>query len=150
MSRILLADDSVHAQQMGARILEEEGFDVAQVLDGNEALARLEELDPDLVLGDVFLPGVSGYQICEYVKSHPEFSNSRKGSLQHRRNHGCGYKATIPEYRDDSLSHAGRSSPSSLPKKTLFERRHQREAPRFVSNNKAIEYKSRQRKSSRK
>jgi len=77
MSRILLADDSVHAQHMGARILEEEGFDVAQVSDGNDALARLEELDPDLVLGDVFLPGVSGYQICEYIKSHPRHRHVR-------------------------------------------------------------------------
>jgi len=77
MSRILLADDSVHAQQMGARILEEEGFEVAQLTDGAEAIERLADLDPDLILGDVFLPGVSGYKICEYVKSHPRHRHVR-------------------------------------------------------------------------
>jgi hypothetical protein len=86
----------------------------------------------------------------EYVKSHPEFSNSRKGSLQHNRNYRQSQKVTIPEYRDDSLSQAGRSSPASLPKKTLFEKRQTRIVPRFVSNNKVIECKSRQRKSTKK
>lgn len=71
MNRILLADDSPHAQRMGERILSEEGFEVITIADGREALDRLAEVDPDLILGDVFLPSVSGYRICEYVKSHP-------------------------------------------------------------------------------
>lgn len=86
----------------------------------------------------------------EYVKSHPEFKNSRKGSLQNNRNYREIHKATIPEYREDSLSQADRSSPSSLPKKTLFEKRQHRMIPKFVSNNRAIECKSKQRKSNRK
>jgi len=77
MSRILLADDSVHAQHMGARILEEEGFEVSQVTDGADAMERLSELDPDLILGDVFLPGASGYKICEYVKTTPRHRHVR-------------------------------------------------------------------------
>jgi len=77
MSRILLADDSVHAQHMGSRILEEEGFEVIKVADGSETIQRLEELDPDLILGDVFLPGISGYRICEYVKTHPRHRHVR-------------------------------------------------------------------------
>jgi len=56
MSRILLADDSPHAQRMGERILREEGFEVVTVTDGETALIRLEDVDPDVVLADVFLP----------------------------------------------------------------------------------------------
>lgn len=69
MSRILLADDSPHAQRMGERILREEGFEIVTVTDGATALVRLADVDPDLVMADVFLPSKSGYEICEYVKN---------------------------------------------------------------------------------
>ena len=71
MSRILLADDSPHAQRMGERILREEGFEVVTVTGGEAALARLADVDPDLVLADVFLPERNGYQICRYIKAQP-------------------------------------------------------------------------------
>ena len=68
-SRILLADDSPHAQRMGERILREEGFEVVSATDGDAALAKLEELEPDVVLADVFLPGMSGYELCRWIKT---------------------------------------------------------------------------------
>jgi len=77
MSRILLADDSPHAQRMGQRILEEEGFEVVTTDNGSDTLERLTEIDPDLILGDVFLPGVSGYELCAYVKSRPQHRHVR-------------------------------------------------------------------------
>ena len=72
MSRVLLADDSPHAQRMGERILREEGFEVVSLTDGETALERLAELDPDLVLADVFLPGKSGLELCRHLKSDPQ------------------------------------------------------------------------------
>ena len=77
MSRILLADDSPHAQRMGERILREEGFEVVTVTDGETALIRLKDVDPDVVLADVFLPIHSGYEICQYVKSHARHRHAR-------------------------------------------------------------------------
>jgi len=71
MSRVLLADDSPHAQRMGERILREEGFEVVSVTDGSTALLRLADVDPDLLLADVFLPGASGLELCRMVKSDP-------------------------------------------------------------------------------
>lgn len=70
-SRVLLADDSPHAQRMGERLLREEGYEVVTVTNGETALMRLDDVDPDLVLADVFLPERSGYEVCQYVKSHP-------------------------------------------------------------------------------
>jgi CheY-like chemotaxis protein len=70
MNRVLLADDSPHAQRMGERILREEGFTVVTVSDGDTAMLRLKDADPDVVIADISMPGVSGYQICEYVKTH--------------------------------------------------------------------------------
>ena len=70
-SRVLLADDSPHAQRMGERILREEGYEVVTVTHGDAALTMLAEMDPDLVLADVFLPQLSGYELCRHVKSSP-------------------------------------------------------------------------------
>jgi CheY-like chemotaxis protein len=69
MSTILLADDSPHAQRMGERILREEGFEVVSVADEAAALARLKDVDPDLVIADVFLPGGGGLELCRHIKN---------------------------------------------------------------------------------
>jgi CheY-like chemotaxis protein len=77
MTRILLADDSPHAQRMGEQILTEEGFEVVTVSDGDSALLRLEDVDPDLVLADVVMPNRSGYELCEYIKISPRHRHAR-------------------------------------------------------------------------
>jgi CheY-like chemotaxis protein len=77
MTRILLADDSPHAQRMGEQILTEEGFEVVTVSDGDSALLRLEDVDPDMVLADVEMPHRSGYEICQYVKLSPRHKHVR-------------------------------------------------------------------------
>ena len=77
MSRILLADDSPHAQRMGELILREEGYEVVTITDGATVLLRLRDVDPDLVLVDVTMPTKSGYEICEYVKSHLRHVHTR-------------------------------------------------------------------------
>jgi CheY-like chemotaxis protein len=56
---------------MGERILREEGFEVVTVTDGETAILRLADVDPDLILADVFLPLKSGYEVCRYIKTDP-------------------------------------------------------------------------------
>ena len=77
MSRILLADHSPHAQRMGERILRDEGFEVVTVTDGDTALLRLKDIEPDLVLADISLPGRNGYEICDYVKGSGKYPHTR-------------------------------------------------------------------------
>jgi CheY-like chemotaxis protein len=77
MNCILLADDSLHARRMGERILAEEGFEVIIASDGGEARTALAEADPDLLLADVFLPGISGYDLCRMVKTDPRRRHMR-------------------------------------------------------------------------
>ena len=77
MSRVLLADDSPHAQRMGERILREQGLDVIAVTDGEAALAQVADWSPDLILADAFLPSHSGYDLCHYVKNHPGLQHTR-------------------------------------------------------------------------
>jgi CheY-like chemotaxis protein len=68
MGSILLAEDSPHAQRMGERILREEGHQVVSVADGLAAAANLKDVDPDLLIADVFLPGIDGMELCRYAK----------------------------------------------------------------------------------
>jgi CheY-like chemotaxis protein len=70
MSRILLADDSPHAQRMGERILRDEGHEVITVSDGLVAMLRLKDAQPDLIIADISMPEVSGYELCEYAKGN--------------------------------------------------------------------------------
>jgi CheY-like chemotaxis protein len=71
MSRILLVDDSPHAQRMGERILSDEGYEVVTVSNADSALIRLDDVDPDVVLADAVMPGRTGYEICQYLKMSP-------------------------------------------------------------------------------
>ena len=77
MSRILLVDDSPHAQRIGERILSEEGYEVVTVSNADSALIRLEDVDPDLVLADTVMPGRTGYELCQYLKMSPRHQRVR-------------------------------------------------------------------------
>src|SRR4051812_30240590 len=77
MSRVLLVDDSPHAQRMGERILSEEGFEVVTVSNADSALIRLEDVDPDVVVADTVMPGRTGYEICQYIKMSPRLRHVR-------------------------------------------------------------------------
>jgi CheY-like chemotaxis protein len=70
--RILLADDSTHAQRMGSKILSAEGIEVITVSNGDAAVKKLQEIEVDLVLADVYMPGLDGYEVCERIKSSPD------------------------------------------------------------------------------
>lgn len=69
MSRILLADDSPHAQRMGERLLRDEGHEVVTITDGESVFVRLPDVDPDVLILDANLPLRSGYEITRYVKA---------------------------------------------------------------------------------
>ncbi len=70
--KILLADDSVTAQNMGRKILADAGYEVIAVNNGSAALKKIAELKPDLVILDVYMPGYSGLEVCQRLKESPE------------------------------------------------------------------------------
>jgi CheY-like chemotaxis protein len=71
--KLLLADDSVTIQKVVDLTFTDEGLEVVTVGDGQQALEKLEEFTPDIVLADVFMPKVSGYELCERVKRDERF-----------------------------------------------------------------------------
>lgn len=70
--KILLADDSVTAQNMGRKILVDAGYEVITVNNGSAALKRVNESKPDLVVLDVYMPGYSGLEVCQRLKEASE------------------------------------------------------------------------------
>lgn len=73
MSRILLADDSPQALRLGESILKSQGIEVVSVTDGATALRRLPDVDPDLLIVDVFLPTKNGFDLARFLKAQAEF-----------------------------------------------------------------------------
>lgn len=66
--KILLADDSVTAQNMGRRILTDAGYEVTTVNNGSAALKKVGDLKPDLIVLDVYMPGYGGLEVCQRLR----------------------------------------------------------------------------------
>jgi CheY-like chemotaxis protein len=73
--KVLLADDSMTAQNMGRKILSESGYDVTTVSNGAAAVKKIAELKPDLVILDIYMPGYTGLEVCERVRANFDTSN---------------------------------------------------------------------------
>ncbi|MDQ1591163.1 MAG: hypothetical protein QOG71_1790 [Pyrinomonadaceae bacterium] len=67
--KLLLADDSLTIQKVVSLTFNDEGFEVTTAGGGAEALQRLGESLPDIVLADVFMPEPNGYALCERIKT---------------------------------------------------------------------------------
>jgi CheY-like chemotaxis protein len=70
--KILLADDSVTAQNMGRRILSDAGYEVTTVNNGSAALKKIAESKPDLIVLDVYMPGYGGLEVCQRLRESKE------------------------------------------------------------------------------
>src|SRR5206468_121350 len=71
--KILLADDSITIQKVVELTFSDGDYEVSAVNNGAKAIQRLGEMRPDIILSDIIMPERNGYEVCEYVKSHPEF-----------------------------------------------------------------------------
>jgi len=67
-ARILVVDDELNARAALRTILSEEGYDIAEAADGEEGLAKLAELSPDVVLADVRMPKMNGLALLRKAK----------------------------------------------------------------------------------
>lgn len=75
MPKILIADDNSNVQKTVASVFQERGVQVVSVGNGEAAVRRIPDLDPDLVLADIFMPVRNGYEVCEFVKKDKRFSH---------------------------------------------------------------------------
>lgn len=73
-SRLLVADDSITIQKIVSMAFESEDMEVEGVGDGQEAFDRIAEFKPDIVLADVDMPGLDGFELSAKIKGTPETS----------------------------------------------------------------------------
>jgi DNA-binding response OmpR family regulator len=72
--RLLLADDSITIQKVVELVLADEDFEIKSVSNGEDALAAVGAFRPDVVLADIEMPKINGYQLCERLKQDPQTS----------------------------------------------------------------------------
>lgn len=70
--KVLIVDDSVDNRRLLVRTLQKSGYELAEAANGKEALSRTREFYPDLILLDIMMPELDGYQVCETLKSDPD------------------------------------------------------------------------------
>jgi CheY-like chemotaxis protein len=73
--KLLLADDSITIQKVVDLTFSDEGVSVLCVNNGREAIERLDDFVPDVVLADVFMPQMNGYEVCEYIKQNDKLKH---------------------------------------------------------------------------
>jgi CheY-like chemotaxis protein len=76
MAKVLVVDDSQTVRKVVERLLVSVGHDVILAENGEAAVTRVEKERPDLVITDVSMPGMSGYDVCKFVKSHALLSGT--------------------------------------------------------------------------
>ena len=98
---ILIVDDDKVVQKIARRALESEGITVRSALSGEDGLAEVYNSPPDIILLDVEMPGLSGYEVCHQLRENPRTSDvpvvfiSSHSSLRDRMQ---GYEAGADDY----------------------------------------------------
>ncbi len=90
MNKILIADDEPHVLRVLKLSLEKEGYAVETCANGKEALTRLEQEYPDILITDIQMPLMTGEELCRHIKQHmPErkfliFVLTSRTEIEHR------------------------------------------------------------------
>lgn len=72
MSTVFLVEDSTTTRKMISELLIKQGLKVEIATDGVEALAILPTISPDIVVLDIVMPKMNGYEVCRNIKSDPK------------------------------------------------------------------------------
>lgn len=73
-AKILIVEDDKFLRELMTRKLNNEGFDLQEAIDGEEGLKKLETFKPDIILLDLILPGLDGFETLERIKDNPQTS----------------------------------------------------------------------------
>jgi DNA-binding response OmpR family regulator len=74
--KILIADDNKFVREALTSILEDEGYALWIAKDGAEALSKVREISPDILILDVMMPKISGYDVCRTIKDDPDLKKT--------------------------------------------------------------------------
>ena len=74
-NKVLIADDDSIVRTLYSRILANIGLTIILAKNGLEALEKVRQCNPDLVILDIIMPEMNGYQVCRQIKSKPQTMN---------------------------------------------------------------------------
>ena len=74
--KVMVIDDSKTIRRTAETLLKKEGFEVIIATDGFEALSMIADHQPDLILLDIMMPRLDGYQTCALIKHHRVFRHT--------------------------------------------------------------------------
>ena len=74
--RVLVVDDSETIRRSAEIFLRLTGFEVILASDGFDALSKICDFNPDLILVDIMMPKLDGYQMCQIVREHPAYAKT--------------------------------------------------------------------------
>lgn len=77
MKKILVAEDNPANRELMREVLSGRGYEVIEASDGLEALQRIEETRPDLILLDIQLPGLDGFAVLAKIRENPVYTGLR-------------------------------------------------------------------------
>lgn len=111
-SKILIVDDEINILMSLEYLFKRKGYEVYIARNGNEAKALADAHDPDLVLLDIMMPDVDGYEVCDYLKTKdvaPKVvflsAKSKKDDVQKGYEHGADLYLLKPFSNKDLLNH---------------------------------------------
>lgn len=74
MAKVLVVEDDRFLRELITRKLTKEGYETHQAIDGEDGIKKIKEVKPDLVLLDLILPGIDGFEVLAKKKQDPEIS----------------------------------------------------------------------------
>ena len=104
-SRILIADDNEQNRELLDAYLADEDYQILMANDGRKTMAQVDAHQPDLILLEIMMPKMSGYEVCEQLKADPEKRNipvlmvtalNEQGDIEKAVNAGCDDYLTKP------------------------------------------------------
>lgn len=109
--RLLVVDDSITTRELIRSILEDAGYEVEAAVDGLDAMAKLSGGKFDLIVSDVEMPGMDGYELCRSIRNDPSykeiplvFVTARSSEQERRRGIEVGAQAYIVKNSFDQTS----------------------------------------------
>lgn len=72
---IMIVDDDPHVVRSLTFVLNKEGYNISTTTDGEEALEKIRDSKPNLMILDVMMPRKNGYEVCQEVKGNPNLSD---------------------------------------------------------------------------
>jgi PAS domain S-box-containing protein len=96
--KILVVDDDQHIRELLRQELEAEGYEVQEAIDGMDALTQVKILKPDLIILDVMMPQINGFDVAAVLKNNPKTTDIPIIVLSIIEDKGQGYRVGIDRY----------------------------------------------------